>query len=737
MSINSVITQPSPGDISQNTAGSHRAGVDRALATAALFWAAVAPLMQFLLVGANSHGPARFTIVVLAFGVHATTCVLARLGRVPPAALLVTWALIGVSVAAQATDGATELLRAALNVGISVSILAGLLLGLRAALTSSLAMSVAIALALAAAVPELTSNVWSYLVLLPLNSVASACAAGLAVRELRSVAGVADQRAHARFTADRTLARKMAEAEAGRRRARLLHDTVVNTLGAIATGRIISDDNVIAQRCADDVRAVDELRTKRGATWSSIDDVYVHARTMGVTVDIDDIDGLRRLLADRPTWQLREVLSTIREAVTNIAKHAQVSAARIEFSPQRRRISVIDDGAGMSDVGPVQSSMAIRAEDAGVRTAIISTPGEGTTAAIELPAPQQISRSHVFERASLRMATSISTVMVAQFAAVIVVTTTFRTGWSVAAVVPALTVWLIVTGALAAMLRHAAPTVGLPPAAVLSGYLALAGGLVVFGLFRPAQSACGVHPNLGWTGDAAAAICAVLVLLDGRFRVVGPALAIIVVGSFVVLAEDAGRCGGSTVALLVADALVVAAFVILRRQVRTLSDAAATQIDDEMHRREQQERLAAEIAIRSAGFDRLMDDARGLLDSVAERPSSVHEPDVRASAALEESYLRALIGLPYESGEITEAFVRIVEAAKRARVRIEINLEEGALDTVAARWISTLAVSIIATCEPDEAVSLGIFRSAGRRELILVAPRVRLAHPDGLIEIRW
>ena len=758
MSRGSLVGHRSPSlTAAEATRHSHRGGVDRALVTAALFWAAVAPSIQFLLVEANSRAHDRLPVVALAFGVHAAVWVLVLLRRVPPRGLLVTWTLLGVAVAGQATDGAIEMLRAALNIGISASILAGLLLGLRGAVTGSLAMSLTIAVYLGAAVPELTSSTWSYLVLLPLNSVASACAAGVLVRELRAVAGVADQRALSRFTADRTLARKMLEAEAGRRRSRLLHDTVVNTLGAIATGRVVSDDAVVAQRCADDVRAVDELRARRGAAWSSIDDIFVHARAMGVEVRVGNLDGLRNVLAAQPAWQRRGILSTIREAVTTVAKHAQVTETRVEFSAETRLVTVTDTGKGMSDVGAVQSAMSIRAEDAGVQATVSSLPGQGTVTTIELPAPRPVTRSGVFERASARMATGISAVMLAQFAGVIVVTTTFRTGWSSVAIAPALIVWLIVASALIVMLRHAGTAAGLPAGAVVGTYLALAGGMVVYGMSRPEESACGVHPNLGWAGDAAAAICAVLVLLDGRVRVVAPALAIITLGSFVVLAQDAGRCGGSTVGLLVADALAVAAFVILRRQVRKLSDAAATQIDDEVRRREQQDRLAAETAIRSAGFDRLMDEARELLHRVSLYPPSIREPDVRVGAALEESYLRALIGLPYESGAITEAFVQIIDAAKRARVRIEINLEEAVLDDATAGCVSMIAVGIIGSCRPDDAVSLGVFRSAGRGEMILVAPAhalaagrtvltaslenamadVTLAESDGLVEVRW
>lgn len=735
----------------------HAMGVDRALVAAALFWAAVAPSTQSLLVVGNSGALDRLPVVALAFGGHAVVWMLVLLKRLAPPALLVTWAFIGVAVAAQATSGATELLRAALNIGISASILAGLLLGVRAALSSSLAISLAISAALAVSVVELTPYALSYLVLLPLNSLASACAAVVAVHELRSVATEADLRAHIRLTADRTLARKRLETDAGRRRARLLHDTVVNTLGAIATGRIVSHDDVIARRCADDVRAVDALQRRRrddGAT--SIDDVIVHSRTMGVELRTIDLDGLRRWLADQPSWQLRGILSTIQEAATNVAKHANVAEARIEFLPQTRRVVVADTGTGMRDVGPARSSMATRAQDAGLHVTVSSVPGQGTAVAIEVPPPPPAVGSDVFERASPRMATGISVVMLAQFAAVIVVTATLRTGWSVAAVTPAVLLWLIVAAALTLMVRHAGEAAGLPVGVVAATYLLLASGMVIYGLSRPAESACGVHPNLGWTGDAAAAICAVIVLLDGRMRVVAPALAIIALGSFVALHQDAARCGGSTVALLVADALVVGAFVVLRRQVRRLSDAVAAQIDDELRGRRQQERLAAETAIRSTGFDGLIDEAREILRTVSQRPLSIRDPDVRAAASLEESYLRALIGLPYESGDITEAFVGIIDAAKRARVRLDINVEEGTLDATTARAVSTTVVALLAACDPDEAVSVGLFRSARGGEMILLAPAhttaaapaviaasfpsgadVRCSDPDGLVEIRW
>ncbi len=735
----------------------HRIGVDRALTNAGLFWAAVSPSIQFVLVTGNSHDLNRPLVVAVAFAIHAVVWVLAAFRRVSPPALLATWALIGVAIAAQASGSVTEILRAALTVGISVSILAGLLLRPRAAVISSLTISLAIATSLFITVNDVTSYTWSYLVLLPVNSLGAAFAAVVAVRELHSVAAEADHQAHARLTADRTLARRELEAEAGRRRARLLHDTIVNTLGAIATGRIVSADSVVAQRCADDVRAVDDSRMRQNRTTASVDDVLVHARAMGVELTMSNVDEFRRCIADLPAWQRREILSTIREMVTNIAKHTQVAVAAAEYCSAKRQVIVSDAGAGMPDIIPLQSAMSVRAEDAGTRTTVVSTPGQGTVTTIEIPIPRPVTRSDVFQRASFRMAAGIAAVMLTEFAVVMLVTTTLRTGWSVGAITPPLTVWLIVAAALALVLRNAGGTAGLPIGARVAAYLALMGGMVIFGLSHPAQSACGVHPNLGWGGDAAATICAVLVLLDGRVRVVLPALAVIALGSFIVLHHDAGRCGGSTVALLIADALVVAAFAVLRRQVLRLSDAVATQLDDEVRRRAAQERLAAEIAIRSGGFDNLIDEARALLLRVCRQPQLVGDQDVRAAAALEESYLRALIGLPYESGEITEAFVEIVDAAKRAKVIVEVNLEEGALDAARARSVSATIVGIIAACDPDDVVSVGLFRSSGHSELILVAPPraieaggaviaasplaaeadVTLAKSDGLVEIRW
>ncbi|MCV7228604.1 hypothetical protein [Mycolicibacterium komossense] len=732
-------------------------GVDRALTNAALFWAAVAPSIQFLLVGANSHDLTRPLAAGVAFAIHAAVWALAALRRVSPPALLATWTLIGVAIAAHATGSTIEILRAALNVGISVSILAGLLLRLQAAVASSLAISLAIATSLYVAVDDLTPYAWSYLVLLPVNCLGTALAAGVAVRELRAVAAEADHRAHARLTADRTLARRQLEAEAGRRRARLLHDTIVNTLGAIATGRIVSADSVVARRCADDIRAVDESRANQHVASASVDDIFAHARAIGVDLTIGNVAGFRRCLADLPGWQRREILSTIRESVTNVAKHAQVAEAAIEYCSATRHVTVTDAGEGMSDIAPLQSAMAVRAEDAGTRTTVASTPGGGTATTIEIPIPRPTTRSDVFQRASFRMAAGIAAVMLTEFGVVMLVTTTLRTGWSVAAFAPPLTVWLIVAIALAVVLRYAGDAAGLPIGAVGGTYVALMGGMVIFGFSHPAQAGCGVHPNLGWGGDAAATICAVLVLLDGRARVVAPALAVIGLGSFIVLYHDAAHCGGSTVALLIADALVVAAFLVLRRQVSRLSDAVATQLDDELHGRAQQDRLLAEIAIRSGSFDSLIDEARALLLRVCTQPELVHDPEIRATAALEECYLRALIGLPYESGEITEAFVEIINAAKRARVSVEVNLEEGVLDAALAQSVSMAVVGIIAACAPDDRVCLGLFRSSGRGELILVAPPnaiaagqsviaaspmageadVRLTNSDGLVEIRW
>lgn len=736
----------------------HAAGVHRALTTAGFFFAGIAPAVQFAAFHSSTPPYPNPALIWVAFAIHGAVWLAAVCGRLPAATMLASWSVVGISIGAQmAAAGVAEPV-ATRNIALTIAAATAMLLPLRQALAASAAVSLTTATAVLVAAQSPTSALWSIAVQTPIYSVSVAAALALAFRELRRVAEQADDQARAQLEADRTVQRKERALEAARRRARTIHDTIVNTLGAIATGRIVSSDPLVARRCAEDARMADLLRRSAAPQCPSVDDVITHAAAVGVRLQTADLATLSRRLGAEQSWRRREVISILREAVTNIGKHAGATQARLSYDAQSSTVTVRDDGAGMADPAPLTEAMADRVRDARAQVQIRSEAGHGTTVALQIP-PLDDTATGVFEAASARMATAVAAVMLTEFLVIAVVITAFSGDWSSAAVLPQVLMWSVTAAVLAILVRSAGRERTLPVHAVIAAYLGLLGMVVVYHLADATGSVCGLKPTLAWGGDAVATVGAILVLVDGRFRVVGPAVGMTAAAIVAMLIGTESDCLGSTLGLFATDLLVIGAFYLLRRQTLRLSTVAAEHHGDQIRRREEQERIAAEDALHDDGFAATLEFSKDILQAVADRPERARHPQTRAEAGLEESYLRALIGLTADIATATalQHFVGAIDAARSAGVRISVHAAPGVLnDEYAGIVVSTLR-QIIAKCEAGDDVSLGVFGPESAPSLIIVAPppaveryadATAAAMPPGtaqftvtpglgLIEMRW
>ncbi len=96
-----------------------------------------------------------------------------------------------------------------------------------------------------------------------------------------------------------------------------------------------------------------------------------------------------------PAGAAHHLLYLVREATSNVIRHAAASTVRIALERQDGRVvlSVADDGCGFDPgadhaaAGHGLGNMAVRAGLVAGKLSISSTPGEGTTVRVELPAP--------------------------------------------------------------------------------------------------------------------------------------------------------------------------------------------------------------------------------------------------------------------------------------------------------------------------------------------------------------
>lgn len=707
-------------------------GVRRALATAGLYVAGVAPLVQFAMFHDSTPGYPDRGLVWAAFAVHAVIWGCAVLRWLPAVLMLISWAAIGIVIAVQTASAGIAEPAAPRNIAMTIAATAALLLPLRRAVAATVAVSLASSAALVLAAPQPTMPLWSMAAQIPVYALGVAVASALAFRELQHVARAADEAARARLEVDRTVRRKELAAEASRHRARMMHDTIVNTLGAIANARIAAAAPLVAHRCAEDARMVDVLR--RGATPvdPAVRDVFAHAREIDVDLIGENADLLQDRLAADESWRRREIISALKETVTNVAKHAGVAEARIAYEATTFTVTVTDEGAGMGDTEPLARSLSARARDAQSEMGVVSHPGGGTAVRLRI-APLRDTASRVFEDAAARMATAIAAVMLTQFAALSVLTLTFQPDWTVSEAIAPTATWLVIAAVFALILTGAGRSRLLPVRVVVACYLGIVAMAVIYNVTKSPDSVCGLHPQLAWIGDAVATICVVLVLVDGRIRVVLPAVLLTTVGVVLSLLDVHADCRGVTLGLVGTDILVIGAFYILRRRTMALSKIVAAQHADLIRRREEQERLAVEVALSDDGFDTTLEHAKSILRAVAERPDRIHDPRIRAAAGLEEGYLRALIGLTADVGtaRTKQRFVGSIDAARAAGVKVAVHAEPGVLNEDSAGFVVTTVGHIIGRCAAGDELSIGVFGPATEPTLIIVAPpHILSGYPD-------
>jgi two-component sensor histidine kinase len=185
---------------------------------------------------------------------------------------------------------------------------------------------------------------------------------------------------------------------------RLLHDTALNTLTALArAGRDVTE---VVNRCRQDVALIegalgdpDEARRPadlRGAVQAVVADL----RAQGLTVHLEIDAGTGPAV---PARVVMGISNAAREALSNVAAHAGTGEAWVRVGltapegeaedPVRLRVIVRDRGAGFDPARVGQArlglrrSIAERTADCGGQASIWSEPGQGTVVSLSWPAP--------------------------------------------------------------------------------------------------------------------------------------------------------------------------------------------------------------------------------------------------------------------------------------------------------------------------------------------------------------
>lgn len=282
------------------------------------------------------------------------------------------------------------------------------LLPLGKAVATSLAAIVTLAVALIVAHPDWPAEIGLTAVV---TAVALDASAHVIIAVMRRAAGRVEHEARReeqalqRARVVRTASRQIAED------ARLLHDTLVNTLGAIAAGGGVHDDAMVRARCAEDLRMASSLvasddgdRRDSATTAGSMAETPSMAdlanATEGIVVDFTGPprSGLQRYESLVPPAVLVAMHRAATEAIRNAHKHSGCDTVevRVVASGEELVVSVEDQGVGFAGV-PLDGhglamSVVDRCREVGVTPTIRSAPGMGTEVSLSWSMGRELAR---------------------------------------------------------------------------------------------------------------------------------------------------------------------------------------------------------------------------------------------------------------------------------------------------------------------------------------------------------
>lgn len=191
---------------------------------------------------------------------------------------------------------------------------------------------------------------------------------------------------------------------------RLLHDTVLNTLTALARTDTYDSSGAV-RRCRQDVVLIesalgdpDDLAAEAGHPSGDLPGevraVIAEMRARGLNVHLETETGAGLTV---PALVITAISNATREALSNVAAHAGTGEAwvRVRLRSDRAEVPcdvqvvVRDRGAGF-DLAHVDEarlglrrSIAERTADCGGQASIWSRPGQGTVVTLSWPAPEQ------------------------------------------------------------------------------------------------------------------------------------------------------------------------------------------------------------------------------------------------------------------------------------------------------------------------------------------------------------
>lgn len=359
-------------------------------------WQGVMALVAILSLGFTAVGLA---VAASHLGTTAAALAVFRANRGHLPLILGIWILFVIDWACSPTAESTLLFAACWMCNLNGA-LPAFLLRERASWCAPLCAAVAVPVAMVVIHPDLLSHPLVSSISITVLAITAATRIGQSY--LIDYTDGVDAEARALEDATAALATRKSATHQAAEDARVLHDTAINTLGAIANGGAAIDDaDAVRSRCLADIATIESLRSAGGddAARRGFRDAIrpsgFQVRYVGMSDD--EIADIEKSL---PPHVVRAFSRALAEAVQNAGKHSGTDEAVISFSrtADSVRVTVSDRGIGIQrgrryGVG-IERSIIERAREAGIRAAIDSVPDQGTTVTLEYVFNDAVGQPH-------------------------------------------------------------------------------------------------------------------------------------------------------------------------------------------------------------------------------------------------------------------------------------------------------------------------------------------------------
>lgn len=580
-----------------------------------------------------------------------------------------------------------------------------------------------------------------------LMAAAYCLAVGLAVRVcstvMRTSAAEVDDEANRADAMASRRAEQDAHRDESERVGRLLHDTCINTLGAIRDGAGLRSPSAVRERCARDLERLDADAPPPSTVKELLLENHESARLLGIPLDArilsddetPDSQGPARPSSDPAI--LKAARGAVREALLNVAKHLPEPKASLEVidTGDSLTVAIRDDGPGWSGAipkgGGIDRSIRRRVTSTGGRLDMSTSPRSGTTVTMTWnsvtasgPHPGSVDRDVGITEGEPRNVArgGLRTVVLGSGA------------------------WLLAYGiAATAIFLGEAPLLGsLVALAIVGVSLALVArsartrlprwldvvlgvGIALVVILPGNDGSCLTTNPAAWGPDGAAVLALIACMLGASAWSAVAALGGFAAGLLLPLAllgNAAIVCAEtSTTVLLIEFGVVAVLFAFRRLLLRTWATAEGYR----ERIRADETTLAISTArdrARAARLSWTVGSAGELLRGIALGSRNPGDPDVMAAAGRMEKTLRSLIVLDPRLGPLGDALAEEITVAldggRVAEVRTSIAVPEPSAGQLSE--IRRIFRDIITSAPSSTSLSLALFANGDGGMITIVTP---------------